>query len=290
MAGMGKMKKNSEPRFSVRERMQVLADAGRLNARNADLHWLYENSVQNVDVEVDFIDRVFQTEFAREARSLREDFCGTALLCSAWVAQNDSHVALGVDYDGPTLEWGRVNNVAPLGDRAHAVSLIEDDVRKVVEPKTDIIAATNFSWWGFKTRKELGDYFRLVHSNLKDEGMLMLDCYGGPEAQIPQIEEKEVEGFDYFWDQDDFNPIKNEIKCLIHFEFPDGSRLENAFQYDWRLWSLPETSDLLKECGFRKVVIYWEGTDEDGEPNGEFEPSSTGDLAPAWVAYLLAFK
>ncbi len=290
MAGQEQMKTKSEPRFSVNERMQVLADAGLLNARNADLHWLYENSVQNVDVEVDFMNRVFQREFGRKPVSLREDFCGTALLCSAWANDHAANVALGVDFDGPTLEWGRVNNIAPLGERASAVTLIQDDVRNVLKPRTDIIAATNFSWWGFKTRRELGDYFRLVQGNLKDEGMLMLDCYGGPEAQIPQIEEKEVNGFNYFWDQDVFNPIKSEIKCMIHFEFPDGSRMENAFKYDWRLWTLAETSDLLKECGYRKVVVYWEGTDEDGEPNGEFEPSSTGDSAPAWVAYLLAFK
>ena len=58
----------------------------------------------------------------------------------------------------------------------------------------------------------------------------------------------------------------------------------------WRLWSLPETCDLLAECGFRETVVYWEGTDEDGEPDGEFQPSREGDLAPAWVAYILAFK
>ncbi len=290
MAGQGKMMKHSEPRYSVNERMQVLADAGRLTSRNADLHWLYENSVQNAEVEVDFIEKVYRAEFGKSPTSMREDFCGTALLCSAWVEKDETHTALGVDYDGPTLEWGRINNLAPLGERANAVTLVQDDVRNVREPKTDTIAATNFSWWGFKTRKDLGDYFRLVRSNLKDEGMLVLDCYGGPEAQVPQIEEKEEDGFDYSWDQDEFNPINNEIKCMIHFEFPDGSRMENAFEYDWRLWSMAETSDLLKDCGFRKVVIYWEGTDEDGEPNGVFEPSKTGDLAPAWVAYLIAFK
>ena len=73
-----------------------------------------------------------------------------------------------------------------------------------------MLAATNFSWWGFKTRAELGGYFKQVHASLADEGMFLMDCYGGPEAQVPQIEEKEVEGFDYLWDQDHFNPITGE--------------------------------------------------------------------------------
>ena len=270
--------------------MEALADAGTLNAENADLHWLYEQSVQNVEVEVKFIDRVFRSEFGRSASFIREDFCGTALLCSEWVKRRRANTALGVDYDGPTLEWGRVNNLKPLGEKASAVTLIQDDVRKVTSPRAEVLAATNFSWWGFKTRAELKEYFMISRESLQDDGMLLLDIYGGPEAQVPQIEEREVEGFDYLWDQDDFNPITGEVRCFIHFRFPNGSQLDNAFSYDWRLWSLPETCDLLEECGFRKVVVYWEGTDKDGEPSGKFNPDRKGDLAPAWVAYIIAFR
>ena len=35
---------------------------------------------------------------------------------------------------------------------------------------------------------------------------------------------------------------------------------------------LAEMSDLLQEVGFNKPNIYWEGTDEDGEGNGIFNP------------------
>jgi hypothetical protein len=274
----------------VGPRMEKLAAKGKLTAKNADLHWLYEQSVQNPEVEVEFIDKVFRKEYGRPPRLLREDFCGTAFLCSEWVKAHAGNSAVGVDLDGPTLEWGRVNNIAPLGDRAQAVTLIRDDVRAVTRPRADVLAATNFSWWGFKTRPELLAYLRLARANLRDEGMLMMDCYGGPEAQVPQLEEREQDGFDYVWDQDTFNPITNEIICKIHFNFPNGSRMKNAFRYDWRLWSLPETCDLLEEAGFTRTVVYWEGTDKDGEPNGVFKPSRTGDLAPAWVAYILAFR
>jgi len=275
---------------TLHERMTALAAAGELNRRNADHHWLYQMSVQNVGVEVKFIDRVYARRHGRKPSFLREDFCGTALLAAAWVRRRKGNTALGVDYDEPTLEWGRVNNIAPLGARAGDVTLVRDDVRKVRAPRAEVLAATNFSWWGFKTRAELKGYLLNCRASLQPGGMLMMDCYGGPEAQVPQEEERELDGFSYIWDQDHFNPITGEVRCLIHFDFPDGSRLKSAFRYDWRLWSLPETCDLLEECGFRDVTVYWEGTDRDGEPSGVYRPSRIGDLAPAWIAYLIAWK
>ncbi len=274
----------------LKERQSELAAQGLLNACNADRHWLYEQSVQNVSFEVGFIERVYRKEFGVRPQTFREDFCGTALLSAEWVARRRGNTALGVDLDGPTLDWGRSNNLAPLGERAAAVTLLEDDVRNVTGPAADVTAATNFSWWGFKTREELKSYFQGAYAGLADQGMLLLDCFGGPEVQVPQIEERELEGFSYFWDQDDFNPITNGIRCLIHFGFPDGSEIKKAFRYDWRLWTLPETCEILRESGFRKTIVYWEGTDKDGEPSGIFRASILGDLAPAWVAYILAFR
>jgi hypothetical protein len=274
----------------VRERMEALAADGGLTARNADKHWLYEKSVQNVSHEVRFIDRVFKKEFGRKPRLLREDFCGTALLCAEWVRHRESNTALGVDFDGPTLDWGRANNLAPLGDAADRVTLREDDVRNVSEPRADVVAAFNFSWWGMRRRDELAAYFRQCRANLLDEGVLLLDCYGGPEAQVAQEEERELDGFEYIWDQDEYNPITAETRCYIHFDFPDGSRLKRAFAYRWRMWTLAETCDLLTECGFGRVTVYWEGTDKDGEPSGVYRPSVKGDRAPAWVAYIAAVR
>ncbi len=284
------MSKATLPAGDLKLRQAELAARGLLTARNADRHWLYEQSVQNVDFEVGFIERVFRREYGVRPRFFREDFCGTALLSAAWVARRRDNIALGVDLDGPTLDWGRRHNLAPLGARADAVTLIEDDVRNVPGPAADVTAATNFSWWGFKTRSELKAYFQGACAGLADQGMLLLDCFGGPEAQVPQIEERELEGFSYLWDQDDFNPVTGGIRCLIHFGFPDGSELKKAFRYDWRLWTLPETCEILRESGFRKTVVYWEGTDKEGEPSGVFRPSTKGDLAPAWVAYILAFR
>lgn len=261
-----------------------------LTAATADKHWLYERSVQNPEEDVRFLRRTFRREFGRWPRVLREDFCGTAYLGSHWVAGGRENRAVGVDLHGPTLAWGRRHNRRPLGAAAERLQLVQGDVREVGGPPVDVLAAMNFSWWTFKTRPELLAYLRGTRRRLRPEGMLVLDIYGGPEAQIPQEEERELDDWTYVWDQDAFNPITHDIRCLIHFRFEDGSEIRRAFRYDWRLWSIPETRDLLHEAGFRKTVVYWETADSDGEPSGIFRPSTRGDLAPAWVAYLLAFR
>ena len=76
-------------------------------ASQADRHDLYENSVQEPEADVRFINRVFKRRNSRMPRSLREDFCGTAALACHWVEQNTENIASGVDLDRKTLDWGR---------------------------------------------------------------------------------------------------------------------------------------------------------------------------------------
>jgi hypothetical protein len=92
------------------------------------------------------------------------------------------------------------------------------------------------------------------------------------------------------WDQHSFDPVTARYHCYIHFRFPDGSKLRRAFSYDWRLWTLPELRELLAEAGFARSVVYWQGEDEDGEPNGEFSIVTRGEADPAWIAYVAATK
>jgi hypothetical protein len=120
--------------------------------------------------------------------------------------------------------------------------------------------------------------------------MLILDVYGGSEAQEELEEPREVEGFDYVWDQKHYNPVTGDVINHIHFRFPDGTELKSAFVYEWRLWSLPELRELLKEAGFKDVTCYWEGSDEDGDGNGEWSVTKVGEACEGWVAYLVAEK
>jgi hypothetical protein len=59
-----------------------------------------------------------------------------------------------------------------------------------------------------------------------------------------------------------FNPIDHHLVCDIHFRFRNGHTLRRAFHYDWRLWTLPEIEDALREAGFRDVHFYIEGWDD----------------------------
>ena len=137
-------------------------------------------------------------------------------------------------------------------------------------------------------------YFRSVRRSLAPDGMFFLDAFGGYDAFRDLQEEREIgdggRGFTYVWDQAEFNPIDNRMRCHIHFAFPDGSRMDSAFSYEWRLWTLPEIEDLLEECGFRNVTAYWQGFDEKGEADGRFRPAVKADADAGWICYLTAEK
>jgi SAM-dependent methyltransferase len=258
-------------------------------AERAELHALYEEAVQAVDSEIEFLHDTFRALRKRPALSFREDFCGTASAACEWVRTTPTGFAIGVDNDSSVLEWGRKNRIGRLSESDRArVKLLEDDVRTVVTDKVDIVGAFNFSYFMFETRDELRNYFARARDALNEDGILFLDAFGGPESITIQKEKTKYDGFTYIWDQAHFEPVTNHITCHIHFKFPDGSKLKKAFTYEWRMWSLPEIRELLLEAGFVSARVYWEGADEDGEGNGEFTESATGDPDAAWVSYIVA--
>lgn len=260
-------------------------------AEQADIHDLYEKSVQNVEHEVEFLQKTFGEIRGRTAHLFREDFCGTASASCQWVRQDDEYRAIGVDIEPSVLEWGRTNRLSrlPSADRAR-VQLIESDVMTVDTPPVDILAAFNFSYFIFNTRDQLRAYFRKAYESLKDDGVFFVDLFGGPEAQEETKEKTKYKGFTYVWHQAEFHPVTNYIRCHIHFRVPDGSKIKKAFTYQWRLWSAPEIREVLAEAGFARTTLYWEGEDEDGEGNGEFTPDERGEADLAWIAYIVAEK
>jgi SAM-dependent methyltransferase len=260
-------------------------------AERADIHELYEESVQNVENEVKFLGATFRERRGRTAYTFREDFCGTASLACEWARQGDEYSAVGVDIDASVLDWGRKNRVNRLdvADQAR-VRLIESDVQTVQTPRVDILAAFNFSYWIFEERAQMVAYMRRCYEALKDDGILFMDMFGGPESFEETREKTKHDGFTYIWHQAKFHPVTNHMQCYIHFKFPDGSKLKRAFSYSWRLYTAPELRDMLHDAGFSNVTIYWEGEDEDGEGNGVFTPNDKGEADLAWIAYIVADK
>ena len=253
----------------------------RLTKKTADRHRLYQTSVQDPDFEVDLASKMFKRRVGRKALSLREDFCGTAYLCSRWVKSHKKRTATGVDIHPPTLSWGREHNIDPLGPDAERVQLVEGNVLAPPQTRFDVVCAFNYSYFIFKERRELLAYLRSAYDGVADDGILMLDAYGGWESYEPMEDEREEEGFDYTWDQDVVDPIQSRVVNHIHFVFPDGTELREAFTYDWRLWQLVEIREALLEVGFERVEVLWEGEDDDGEGNGEFEPLESVSNDPA---------
>ncbi len=263
----------------------------RYTAATADRHVLYGIAVQDVESEIDFIDETYRELRGKRAGRLREDFCGTANTACEWVRRRPGNLAVGVDLCAETLAWAEEHNLARLTPaQRKRVTLLNRDVRHP-GPKgqrMDAVLAMNFSYWTFNTRDAMRGYFESVRTSLAPGGIFFLDFYGGSDAHKEMREKRDCGGFTYIWDQAKYDPISGAMTCHIHFHFPDGSKMKRAFTYHWRLWTLPEIRELLREAGFSRVTVYWEEADDDGEGTGEFYPADEGEADYAFICYVVA--
>lgn len=265
-------------------------------AQSADRHVLYQKSVQAADVEVAFFAAQYLALRGAPALTMREDFCGTALLSTEWCKSDEKRTAIGVDLCADTLQWAVEHNLTP--EVAPRVMLRNEDVCTVQCGPVDVVCAMNFSYCVFKTRDALRAYFANVHGGLNEQGIFALDLLGGTATCDVSHEERKIAGERawYIWEQERFNPINHHLLAHIHFRFADRSRLDKAFTYDWRLWTLPELSELLTEAGFSKVRVYWEGfaenpNDPDSEymvGDGEYREVTEVEQQESWLAYVIA--
>ncbi len=265
----------------------------KLTARTADRHVLYQRSVQAPADDAQFYSRRFKKYTGRDLRVFREDFCGTAVLSCHHVLLHPDNIAIGVDLDQPTLDWGIEHNVNPLlnDEQKKRLKLFNKNVLDVRSPKADAINALNFSYSVFKKRKELGAYLKSCFRALKPGGVMFMDAWGGPDVMQQKTDRIQHKGFVYEWEQRVYDPISHEITCAIHFEFKDGTRMHNAFVYDWRLWTLAEIIELFEEAGFEDTHVLWEGTDHDsGTGNGVFRRRAKGDMDEAWISIVVGRK
>ncbi|TWU31587.1 class I SAM-dependent methyltransferase [Novipirellula artificiosorum] len=265
-------------------------------AELADKFDCYQKSVQTPEHEVEFFEQAFRDAYHRKPYTLREDFCGTFAICCEWAKSDSKRTAVGTDLCSETLAWGREHNLAKLDQAQQSrVKILEQDVRKRNRPQVDVLAAQNFSFWLFKTRPEVIDYFKIARSNLKAEGIMVMDMMGGGECYTEEHVDKRTikkgrKGFRYDWEQASFNPITADASFYIHFKFKDGSKLKRAFEYHWRFWTLPEVREMLAEAGFSETHVYWEIEEEEDEEETHWERRESAGSDPSWICYIVAVK
>jgi SAM-dependent methyltransferase len=271
-------------------------------AMRTDLFRLYEASVQDVDFDLYFFRSVYRTIRGTTFERLREDFCGTARLACTFVQRKASREAWAVDLDARTLAWTRAHHLPLLGDAARRIHLVRADVRRVRTPKVDVVTALNCSWWVFKKRPALIEYFRSVHRSLAPRGLMVLDAFGGDRTLRETNERRRVRGirtfagervppFTYIWEQKSFNPVDYNMHAAIHFELDNGRKARNAFTYDWRVWSLPEMDEALREAGFKDVHVYVQGWDDDRNRALDLYRRRTRfENQESWLALIIGVK
>ena len=258
-----------------------------------DKYYHYGESVQSPGEVARFLEWIYLKGKGRKPSVFREDFCGTFANCLAWVQRDRKYVAYGLDLDPEPIEYGKKNYLPYLTpEQQSRVHIHEKDVLSRGAPKADIICALNFSYNIFKKRQELKKYFQACFRSLNPNGVFVVDAFGGPRCHEAneEVSENGDPSFDYFWDQESFDPLTHEGLFHIHFKRPGEKKRLNVFTYDWRVWTLPELKDLLEEVGFKRVDFLWEGSTDEGEGDGNFQVVTKGEECEAWVAYVAAFK
>ncbi len=218
----------------------------------------YERCVQNAPAMARFLHAVH----GGNPRTLREDFCGTGGVCRAWVALKPPHArgrrAVGVDRDAEPLS--RLRRASRPG-RVRAVRADARDCRI----RADVVSATNFPLGYLHTRRELLRYLRGVHASLNPGGIFVCDTYGGKTAFKVGATVRDVwcDGglrIRYTWEQRDADPLTAMVTNVLHFRGDAGGTVvfdhPEAFVYRWRLWSVPEIREALRDAGFRRTDVY----------------------------------
>jgi SAM-dependent methyltransferase len=264
-----------------------------------DRHHLYEAAVQGVEYDLDLFERMYRRRHGRSFLRLREDFCGTAQLAAAWALRGGGRTAVGVDLDPAVLAWTRRHRFARMGGVADRVTLECRDVRAASRPRVDVVCALNYSYWVFQRRAELLDYFRAARRSLAPGGLLVLSAFGGSGAMETLTERRRIAAsqtvdgdrlpaFTYVWEQARFNPVDHRLVSYIHFRLPGGREFQRAFRYDWRMWTLPELHDALREAGFGDTETWVEDWDDENDRPGDTHVRRRHfEQMASWLAFVV---
>lgn len=272
---------------------------------------LYRWAVQDPETHATLLRVVYERlRPGHTATVLREDFAGTAADSAAWVALKNGRRALAVDLDATTVAWARARAQRLLGRRADGLDFVVGDSLEVgPSPKgvdrADIVSVLNFSILYLREEALLRAYLRHAYERLSESGLLVLNLFGGPAAVRPGTTRHRVEPtprlptevaiapFDYLWEVKAYDAASRRVECAIHFELADGSRLHDAFQYEWRLWTPEELIEACLAAGFSNAKTWRHTYDPSKGADGVFlgpVASSTLDSLDQWTAYIVATR
>jgi len=243
-----------------------------LGARAVNRYDLYELCVQSPDAEARFIEAVHAGRAEHAPRVLAEDFAGPCSVARAWVAQDPHRRAICTDLDEEPLAHARARAAADLGPAAAArITFRAADVRDPRTREADAVAALNFAVCELLDRAQLLRYLRAVRARLHPGGVFVADLYAGPNAfmtgEKDRIIETDAGEITYTWEQREADPLTGRVTNAMHFTLPGGDSVRDAFLYRWRLWSVPELRDALREAGFASTEVhlsYGDAVDDEG--------------------------
>lgn len=166
---------------------------------NFDKYAYYLKSVQSPDTDVLFLRDVYKELRGKRPTVLREDFCGTFSILCEWVKLHPSYLGVGIDLDHEPTDYGKTHHLARLKPAQQKnVQIYNENVLSKKLAKADIIVAMNFSYFIFKTRSSMKEYFSNAFSCLNEGGLFIVDCFGGPACQEPNVERWSTRGFPIF--------------------------------------------------------------------------------------------
>ena len=269
-------------------------------ADDADLHKCYQEAVQDPRREVRNLKNIFldaQTRYCSERPRvpllLREDFCGTAILCKEWVQAHVERRAIGVDLDRSVLEYGE--SQFPDECISSKIELYHGDVLKIDNDsleRADIVAALNYAVCYFHSRNNLVEYLRRAKESTVSGGVFICDLFGGSRPISEEwVFSRSCSNFEYTFEQSPIDVLTNVANCTINFKFKDGSTRRHAFSYSFRIWNIVDIIEALHESGFLEVDVWVSVNDSEGmrefkriERNRKFILS-----ADSWNVYLVGF-
>lgn len=255
---------------------------------------LYEACVQNPPMVVSLLRAIHGGCGADGPRVLGEDFCGTAAVSRAWARRVEDGHAVAVDHDEAPLARARGHE---------RVRVVRADVMEVDDP-ADVLFVGNFSIGEIHTRPGLVAYLRHARARLvrapSGLGVFVCDTYGGESAFLTGSVERDhlLESgarVRYRWEQRDADPLTGMVTDVLHFRVFRGRELvldlPDAFTYRWRLWSVPELRDAMREAGFGETAVYATLPDAaDAEGNAYCTPIvDPADLDESFIVCVAGF-